>query len=92
LKENVTAILDEIRLYRMRREFPHLLPRAKRAPFVDPEWDKREDPVPVWMMLVHALFMGGLSTAPFDVATLIAQFELESGVEILLARMFREMS
>ncbi|MCP4338400.1 MAG: hypothetical protein GY799_05805 [Desulfobulbaceae bacterium] len=49
---------DEIRLYRMRREFPHLLPHAQRAPFVDPEWDKREDPVPVWMMLAHALFMG----------------------------------
>jgi hypothetical protein len=49
---------DEIRLYRMRREFPHLLPQTQRAPFVDPEWDKREDPVPVWMMLVHALFMG----------------------------------
>ena len=49
---------DEIRLYRMRREFPHLLPHAQRAPFVDPEWDKREDPVPVWMMLVHALIMG----------------------------------
>jgi hypothetical protein len=27
----------------------------------------------------------------FEVATLIAQFELESGVEISLARMFREM-
>jgi len=27
----------------------------------------------------------------FDVATLIAQFELESGEEILLAKMFGEM-
>lgn len=49
---------EEIRLYRMRREFPHLLEPEQRAPFVDPEWDKREDPVPVWMMVIHALFMG----------------------------------
>lgn len=49
---------DEIKLYRMRKAFPHLLTPEQRAPFVDPEWDRREDPVPVWMMLVHALFMG----------------------------------
>lgn len=49
---------EEIRLYRMRREFPYLLTDAERAPFVDPEWDNREDLVPVWMMFIHALFMG----------------------------------
>jgi len=49
---------EEIRLYRMRREFPHLLPTVQLAPFVDPEWDNREDSVPIWMMIAHALFMG----------------------------------
>jgi len=49
---------EEIKLYRLRRQFPHLLPREKRAPFIDPEWDRREDPVPFWIMLVHILFMG----------------------------------
>jgi len=49
---------EEIKLYRLRREFPHLLPREQRAPFVDPEWDRREDPVPFWIMLVHIVFMG----------------------------------
>jgi hypothetical protein len=49
---------EEIRLYRMRREFPHLLNREERDPFVDPDWDKREDSVPVWMMIAHILFMG----------------------------------
>jgi len=48
---------EEIKLYRLRREFPHLLPREKRAPFIDPEWDRREDPVPYWMMFIHILFM-----------------------------------
>lgn len=49
---------DEIKLYRMRQAFPCLLTPEQRTPFVDPDWDKREDPVPVWMMIVHALFMG----------------------------------
>jgi hypothetical protein len=48
---------EEIKLYRLRREFPHLLPREQRAPFIDPEWDRREDPVPFWIMFVHILFM-----------------------------------
>jgi hypothetical protein len=48
---------EEIKLYRLRREFPHLLPREQRAHFVDPEWDRREDPVPFWIVFVHILFM-----------------------------------
>jgi hypothetical protein len=49
---------EEIKLYRLQREFPHLLPRERRAPFQDPGWNEREDPVPVWIMLVHVAFMG----------------------------------
>ena len=49
---------EEIRLYRMRRELPNLLSKEERAPFKDPNWDLREDPVPVWMIIVHVLFMG----------------------------------
>ncbi len=49
---------EQIKLYRLQREFPHLLPRDQRAPFKDPAWDQREEPVPVWVMLVHILFMG----------------------------------
>ena len=49
---------EEIRLYRMRREFPNLLSKDERAPFKDPNWDLREDPVPVWVIIVHILFMG----------------------------------
>ena len=47
----------EIRLYRLQRELPHVLPREQRATFKDPRWDQREDPVPVWIILVHVLFM-----------------------------------
>ena len=48
---------DEIKLYRMQREFPHLLTQDQRAPFKDPNWDSREDSVPFWMMAIHILFM-----------------------------------
>jgi hypothetical protein len=49
---------DEIKLYMMQREFPNLLSKDQRAPFKDPNWDQREDTVPLWMMVIHGLFMG----------------------------------
>jgi hypothetical protein len=49
---------EEIKLYRFQREMPHMLPGEQRAPFKDPNWDQREDPVPYWVMLVHVMFMG----------------------------------
>ena len=48
---------EQIRLYRLQRGFPSLLPKALRAPFVDPAWDQRDDPVPAWVMVVHVIFM-----------------------------------
>ena len=49
---------EEIKLHRMQKKYPHLLPKEQRAPFKDPGWDQREDPVPAWVMLVHVVFMG----------------------------------
>ena len=49
---------EELRLRRMRRALPLLLPKEQRPPFIDPDWDHRDDPVPVWVTLVHILFMG----------------------------------
>jgi hypothetical protein len=49
---------EEIKRFRIQREFPHLLSREQRAPFEDPAWDQREDPVPAWVVLVHIAFMG----------------------------------
>ena len=49
---------EEIKRFRLQREFSHLLPREHRAPFKDPAWDQREDPVPAWVILVHVAFMG----------------------------------
>jgi len=48
----------EIQLRRMRRAMPGLLPPEERPPFLDPDWDHRDDPVPLWVTLVHLAFMG----------------------------------
>ncbi len=48
----------EIQLRRMRRALPGLLPPEDRPPFMDPDWDQRDDPVPLWVTLVHIAFMG----------------------------------
>jgi hypothetical protein len=63
---------EEIKLYRMQKEFPHLLPKEKRAPFKDPRWDQREDPVPAWVMLVHVAFMGWTIFNAHDPALFVA--------------------
>ncbi len=48
---------EEITLRQMRRALPALLPPEQRGPFIDPDWDNRDDPVPVWVTLVHIVFM-----------------------------------
>jgi hypothetical protein len=48
---------NEIKLFRLRRELPIVLSAAQRASFKDPGWDDREDPVPIWVTLVHLGFM-----------------------------------
>ena len=49
---------DDIKLLQMRRALPALLPEDQRPKFRDPQWDERDDPVPVWIIIVHVIFMG----------------------------------
>jgi hypothetical protein len=48
---------EEIMLRQMRRGLPGFLPPEQKGPFIDPDWDNRDDPVPVWVTLVHLGFM-----------------------------------
>jgi hypothetical protein len=48
---------EEIKLREMRRAFPALLPQHQQGPFVDPDWNRRDDPVPAWVTLIHLFFM-----------------------------------
>ena len=57
VREAFKRRFEEIKLRVMRRGLPALLPPEKRGPFVDPDWDYRDDPVPFWVTLVHILFM-----------------------------------
>jgi len=66
VKEGVDQILvqdafdkrfEEVKLSRMREFLPGLLPEQDRADFRDPDWDKRDDPVPGWVTLAHVAFM-----------------------------------
>jgi Na+/H+ antiporter NhaD/arsenite permease-like protein len=42
---------------RLQRKLPGVLPSEKRAPWIDPDWDNRDDPVPVWVIIVHLMFI-----------------------------------
>ena len=57
VKEAFDQRFEEIRLLRMRRALPALLPENQRPEFRDPQWDERDDPVPAWIIGVHVLFM-----------------------------------
>jgi len=57
IKEAADERFEEARLYRTRRFLPLLLSEKDRAEFLDPEWDKRDDSVPIWITVVHILFM-----------------------------------
>ena len=48
---------EEVVLARLRERLPAVLPEDQRAPYMDPDWDQREDPVPAWVTLVHVFFM-----------------------------------
>ena len=48
---------EEIKLRAMRRGLPALLAPEQRGTFMDPDWDKRDDSVPVWVTVVHVFFM-----------------------------------
>ena len=58
IQEAFAQRFEEIRLRELRRLVPGMLPADQRGPFIDPDWDQRDDPVPVWVTLVHVLFMG----------------------------------
>jgi len=57
VKEAFYERFEEIKILRMRRSFPRLLPEEQRPVYHDPQWDKRDDPVPAWVILVHVAFM-----------------------------------
>ena len=48
---------QEIKLRALREDLPRVLTPEERGPFHDPDWDKRDDPVPGWVTIVHLLFM-----------------------------------
>ncbi|MEW6143705.1 MAG: putative Na+/H+ antiporter [Thermodesulfobacteriota bacterium] len=57
IREAFEKRFQEIKLRKIRRFLPGVLPESMRPEFVDPDWDKREDPVPTWVTAVHILFM-----------------------------------
>ncbi|WP_428522013.1 putative Na+/H+ antiporter [Roseibium sp.] len=57
IREALDKRFDEVVLHRVRKSIPGALPEDQRAPFEDPDWDKREDAVPLWVTLVHVVFM-----------------------------------
>ena len=57
IREAFEKRFEEIRLKKIRKFLPGLLPENMRPEFIDPDWDKREDPVPHWVTAVHLIFM-----------------------------------
>jgi hypothetical protein len=52
---------EEVKLARLRKAIPRILPEEQRPEFFDPDWDTREDPVPGWVVGIHVLFFLGFA-------------------------------
>ena len=50
---------EELRVFALRRGFPRLLSEEQRAPFNDPDWDERDDPVPPGLSLSTCCLWSG---------------------------------
>ena len=59
IKKAFDQRFEEIKLLKLQEVIPGILPEEQRPKFIDPNWDKRDDPVPAWVTLVHILFMAG---------------------------------
>lgn len=57
IREAFEKRFEEIKLKRIRRDLPGLLPEGERPAFIDPDWDRRDDPVPAWIIAAHVVFM-----------------------------------
>ncbi len=57
IREAFDKRFEEIRLLKLQRYLPGLLPEEQQPPFEDPHWDEREDAVPFWVTAVHMALM-----------------------------------
>jgi len=58
IREAFNNRFEEVKRRYLRQTIPGILPEAERPVYRDPEWDNRDDPVPVWVILIHIMFMG----------------------------------
>ena len=57
VKQAFDERFEEVKIMRMRKAFPRLLPEEQRPVYIDPQWDRRDDSVPAWVVLFHVAFM-----------------------------------
>lgn len=56
-KEVFDQRFEELKLLKLQEMLPATLPPEKRASFIDPNWDARDDLVPLWVTVIHVCFM-----------------------------------
>lgn len=92
IQEALDKRFEEVRLYQMRGSLPGLLPKEQRPKFQDPDWDRREDPVPVWVTVIHggvqgwwiAPVLGSLNEIPLMLsATVLTAFNDNAAITYL---------
>ena len=57
IDEVLSQRFDSIKINEMKRTIPGLLPKEIRPFYRDPEWDSRDDKLPLWIMMVHLFFL-----------------------------------
>lgn len=57
IDELLSQRFEIIKLNELKRTIPGLLPEEIRPFYHDPEWDSRDDKVPMWIMITHLVFL-----------------------------------
>jgi len=55
--EALAQRFEDVKIHELKKTLPGLLPEGHRRPYRDPDWDKREDWVPKWIMGIHVVFI-----------------------------------
>ncbi len=58
VEEAMELRFEDVRMATLKKTLPGLLPPDLRPSYRDPDWDRREDWVPAWVMMVHLVFLG----------------------------------
>ncbi len=65
---------EDIKIEEFKKTIPGLLPECDRPEYHDPNWNTRDDHVPIWIMITHLFFLSWTVANAHDPVLFIGGF------------------